>query len=431
MYALFVAIPFVGHVNPLLRQASELGRRGWRAAVAVHEELVEHVRSEAPGVSILDLGALGPLRERLRECEEAASVEPDYTKGAMKIMPAIVESFLPTFDGVTAAIRRDRPDVLVSDLFTAAGYGAAFDAGVPLVVNDPGLLTAVPMQLLPPAPHLPFVTSGRSIHEMRWIDRAVEPLLRRGFTLTLALTLSRRLNALRRARALPPLDGPAILRGRPILVNGVFGLEYERPLPENVHMVGPMLTADVPPESAALCAWLADASPVVYANLGTVATAPREQLAKMAEAFAIDGLRVLWVVRDAVRDRLPPALAPNIRVANWVQSPRAILAHPNVHAFVSHCGINSVYESMAAGTPIVGIPMFSDQRDMAVRVSDAGVGLWMDKTRFSVAELRTAIGQVVTNATFRARITPIADAIAASGGIRRAADVIEAQARVA
>jgi len=79
-----------------------------------------------------------------------------------------------------------------------------------------------------------------------------------------------------------------------------------------------------------------------------------------------------------------------MRILDWVSSPRAVLAHPNVRAFVSHCGINSVHESLAAGTPIVGIPMLADQRDMAARVADAGVGVWMDKSRFRGSELALA-----------------------------------------
>jgi UDP:flavonoid glycosyltransferase YjiC (YdhE family) len=115
----------------------------------------------------------------------------------------------------------------------------------------------------------------------------------------------------------------------------------------------------------------------------------------------------------------------------WGPPPAAVLAHGNVKAFVSHCGINSVYESMVAGTPIVGIPMLSDQRDMAARVADAGVGLWVDKTRFTAAQLRTAIDRVRVDDSFRTRIAPIQTACTAAGGVRRAADLIEDQARVA
>jgi MGT family glycosyltransferase len=266
---------------------------------------------------------------------------------------------------------------------------------------------------------------------MRWWDRALDPVRRHLATIGVAQTIGRKVNALRAERGRPRVDLLELLRGRSILVNGAFGLEYTRPLPPQVRMVGPMLTADVPPMAAEMAAWLAGGSPVVYANLGTVSRAPAAQFGKMADAFASDDFRVLWVVRDAVRDRLPAALPANVRVVNWIDSPRAVLAHPNVRVFVSHCGINSVYESMVAGTPVVGIPMLSDQRDMAVRVADAGVGLWMDKTAFTAPQLREAIDRVRRDPGFRERIAPIQRACAEAGGIGRAADIIEAQARTA
>ena len=57
MYALFTAIPLVGHVNPLLRQAEEMQRRGWQVAFASTREIETHVCSESPSVPFLNLGS--------------------------------------------------------------------------------------------------------------------------------------------------------------------------------------------------------------------------------------------------------------------------------------------------------------------------------------------------------------------------------------
>jgi MGT family glycosyltransferase len=380
---------------------------------------------------VADLGALGALHDRLRACEEAASADPSYTRGAWKMRPVLTEVWPSMFDGVRALLARDRPDLMIVDLFSSAGYCAAADANIPFVINNPALLSAVPVHLMPPAPGVPFVTTGRSIHQMRWRHRASEPLLRILTRVLVATMLTRPVNRLRAERRLPRIDPTRLLRDRLILVNGAFGLEYERPLPANVRMVGPMLDDRVPANSPETEAWLADGAPVVYANLGTVSRAPAAQLAKMVAAFDGEDMRVLWVVRVPTRDRLPAALPAGVRVVNWVESPRAVLAHPNVRVFVSHCGINSVYESMMTGTPVVGIPMLSDQRDMAVRVADAGVGLWVDKTRFTAAQLRTAIDRVRQDPQFRSRIVPIQQACAAAGGIGRAVDLIEAQVQIA
>lgn len=82
---------------------------------------------------------------------------------------------------------------------------AADVAGVPFIVNNPALLPAIPLQILPPAPGVPFVTMGRSIHEITRWDRLCEPLRRRTVVAALALTVNRRLNALRASRGLPRL----------------------------------------------------------------------------------------------------------------------------------------------------------------------------------------------------------------------------------
>jgi len=45
------------------------------------------------------------------------------------------------YDGVTAAIAADRPDVLVVDMFSSAGISAADVSGVPIVVTENGIGT--------------------------------------------------------------------------------------------------------------------------------------------------------------------------------------------------------------------------------------------------------------------------------------------------
>jgi UDP:flavonoid glycosyltransferase YjiC (YdhE family) len=427
-YALFAALPFVGHLNPLLRQAEELQRRGWRVAIAAASEMAPHVRGEAPAIPFVDLGALGPLAGDLRRAEAGASADPNYSRGGLRFMPVLMRIWPGMFDALVAAIRGDRPDVVVADIFSSAAWCAAEAAGVPCVLNNPSLLTGVPLELLPPAPDVPFMVSGRSIRDVGWWQRVTEPLVRRALLLGVAATVWRPLHRLRAARGLPRAGARDLFRGRTILVNGAFGLEYARPLPPQVHMVGPMLSAEVPPLPPDLAAWLAAGAPVVYANLGTVAMASDAQLASMAGALASDRRRALWVLKPHQAQRLPSPLPPQVRVQPWVASPRAILAHPNVRAFVSHCGINSVYESLAAGTPIVGIPMMADQRDMAVRVSDAGVGVWLDKTRVTARALRAAIDRVIDDPRYRAAVSTVNEALARTGGIRRAADLIAAAA---
>lgn len=72
--------------------------------------------------------------------------------------------------------------------------------------------------------------------------------------------------------------------------------------------------------------------------------------------------------------------------------------------------------------------MLADQRDMAVRVADAGAGLWLDKTRFSAASLREAIEHVLEDESYAGNIPAVQAAMDRAGGVKRAADLIERMA---
>ncbi|CAN1320439.1 UDP-glycosyltransferase 90A1 [Linum perenne] len=56
-------------------------------------------------------------------------------------------------------------------------------------------------------------------------------------------------------------------------------------------------------------------------------------------------------------------------VREWVDQ-REILSHPSVKGFLSHCGLNSMMESVSAGVPILAWPMQAEQPLNARMVSE-------------------------------------------------------------
>uniref|UniRef100_A0A914MHS6 glucuronosyltransferase n=1 Tax=Meloidogyne incognita TaxID=6306 RepID=A0A914MHS6_MELIC len=73
---------------------------------------------------------------------------------------------------------------------------------------------------------------------------------------------------------------------------------------------------------------------------------------------------------------------PNVHTFEWLQQP-AILGHPNLRAFISHCGQNSLTESARAGVPIIGIPLFGDQFYNADVAQKLGIGIQIDVNELS------------------------------------------------
>jgi UDP:flavonoid glycosyltransferase YjiC (YdhE family) len=419
--ALFVAIPAIGHLNPLLRQAVELRRRGWRVAVASTEEMRGYVEDNFPDVRFVSVGIDPAGPDGNRALQERVSAASSFIGGTVEIM-RWVNSLWPTmFDGLRAEVERDRPDVLVVDLVTTAGMDVAEVEGIPYVVNNADLLTSISVALLPPAPGVPLLFSGRSICRINRMDRLLDPLLRWLGATIFDLMLSVPLNRLRRTRGLRPRRASRRPAGVLIMTDSAFGLEYDRPLPPLFQMVGPMLddTSGVLPDDLRI--WLERGPPVVFVNLGTLARPGGQLVDQIARGLGSTEFRVLWVLRD----RAPSSMPANVRVVSWVASQIGVLAHPNVRVFVSHCGINSVHESLYAGTPVVGLPLMADQRDMAQRVEDAGVGVILDKRHLSAKALGQAIRTVLYEPRFTHNIAPIQASFTLAGGVRRAADLIE------
>ena len=121
--------------------------------------------------------------------------------------------------------------------------------------------------------------------------------------------------------------------------------------------------------------WEDDALPLVYVSFGTVVggTPMAGALFGGALAAAADlPARVLMTVgRELDVDELGP-LPPNVHVERFV--PQAdVFAH--VHLVVTHGGSGTTLGSLAAGVPLVVVPLFADQPHNARRVAAVGAGV--------------------------------------------------------
>ncbi|KAG2643199.1 hypothetical protein PVAP13_2KG314100 [Panicum virgatum] len=91
---------------------------------------------------------------------------------------------------------------------------------------------------------------------------------------------------------------------------------------------------------------------VLYISLGTLAVIPEVQLKQVADGLERAGVDFLWAVRPNNAD-LGMGFEERVEgrgnvVREWVDQ-RDILGHSCVRGFLSHCGWNSVLESVAAG----------------------------------------------------------------------------------
>jgi glucuronosyltransferase len=74
-------------------------------------------------------------------------------------------------------------------------------------------------------------------------------------------------------------------------------------------------------------------------------------------------------------------------------------AHPNVVLFITHGGLLSTEEAIIRGVPIVGIPIFADQRLNVGRATSGGYGLQIDFDNVTTESVTWAIREIIENPT--------------------------------
>lgn len=119
-------------------------------------------------------------------------------------------------------------------------------------------------------------------------------------------------------------------------------------------------------------AWLDARRPgsVVYVSFGTQVDVTAAQLDELAHGLVGSGHAFLWAVRPSGAWSPPADAGRGGKVVRgWVPQ-RRVLAHPAVGGFVSHCGWNSVLESLAAGRPMLAWPVMAEQAANAKHVAD-------------------------------------------------------------
>uniref|UniRef100_A0A0M3K6F8 UDP-glucuronosyltransferase n=1 Tax=Anisakis simplex TaxID=6269 RepID=A0A0M3K6F8_ANISI len=119
--------------------------------------------------------------------------------------------------------------------------------------------------------------------------------------------------------------------------------------------------------------------------------AMRNAFVRMFTAFP--HIQFIWkyeVEDEVANDR------PNVLKTKWVPQ-NDLLAHPNMKAFISHGGMNSLTEAFQHGVPIVCIPLFGDQMRNAKMAEKRRVATFLDKGNITETSLLWALRTVLSD----------------------------------
>ncbi|XP_022164543.1 UDP-glucuronosyltransferase 2B2-like [Myzus persicae] len=160
-------------------------------------------------------------------------------------------------------------------------------------------------------------------------------------------------------------------------VNSHFISEPSRPFPQNLIEIGG-IHLKPPKKIPNDILEFIENSPqgVILLTLGSVvnmSTSPDYILNPLKEALAEVPQRILWKYEAEYMVNKPK----NVMIRKWLPQ-REILLHPKVKLFISHGGMSGVYETVHAGVPVLGFPLFYDQPRNIANLVNAGMAISMD-----------------------------------------------------
>jgi MGT family glycosyltransferase len=272
-----------------------------------------------------------------------------------------------------------------------------------------------------PTPGLPVMASGWSPPSGR-LGRARDAVIRAAMRLALA-PISKGLNPALASHGRPPVRDLFELFDRcdEVLVLTSPSFDFSSPhIPANVHFVGPQLDD---PAWAAVGEWRPDGdAPLVLVATSSIYQDQADLLRRVATALGGLPVRGLITTGRGIDPADVPAPA-NVRVVRAAPH-GAVLTETAVA--VTHAGHGSVLKALAAGVPLVCVPMGRDQKDNTVRVLRLGAGVRVDK-KAPPEEIAAAVRQVLEEPAYGEAARRFAETLAIEAKTRpTAADRAEA-----
>jgi MGT family glycosyltransferase len=308
-------------------------------------------------------------------------------------------------------LQRRPADVVVGNFFVFGAQIAAEADGVPFAFLVSNLLSFRGSGTPPLGPGLKPARGPLGRARDRAINRFMARLFDKGLD---------QLNEARRANGLEPAGSVLenFERADRLLLMTSRAFEYESfSPPPNVRVVGPRL--DDP-------AWAGDwmpppgDEPLVLVGMSSTYMDHADALQRAATALGELPVRGLVTTGPSIPVDSIDAPA-NVDVLERAPH-REVLRHAS--AVVTHAGHGTVIKALAAGVPVVALPLGRDQLDNAARVAHHGAGLRL-KPKASADSIAAAVRRVIDEPSFAAGARRIADAIAAETAEDRAARELE------
>ncbi|MFQ5593006.1 MAG: glycosyltransferase [Anaerolineae bacterium] len=406
---LFSAHPAMGHLNPLLTIARKMRTEGHTVVFAhfAPPKIEQYMADNRfrfinlrPSLSMLG-GVLLPLTSGYLETFLAVKLFlgglSHYARATGQVMDEL------------------RPAAVVSDFSFVGASLAAESRAVPYVaIYHAGLGFK--------GPGIPPFGSGLPIGG-EWgrkgqVYRFLSDYLERSVDNTIARA--------RKRLGLPPGEKGFLTRPASPWLNLVLtaeAIEAPRdPLPPTTFFIGPCVDRRSIQADGFPFEQLSPDRPKIYVSLGTVFNRKPKVFSRIIDAFADGRYQLIVSAGGACRKLREQRLSDHVLLFERVPQVELL---PHVDVVISHGGNNTVNETLAAGKPLLVLPVGGEQGDNASRVVYLGAGQRADIRRFTSQEIRMKADRLLAEPHFRECAREIGDALARTQGPVTAARFIE------
>lgn len=380
----FFCIPAHGHTNPTLGVVRELVERGhevWYYSYDAFREKIESAGAKFVSCDVYDV-------EKNLEPKDAARIGKDLAF-AIQIL---VDTTLALDDMVCKDMERLQPDCIVADSMAVWGKAVALKRNIPFVSST--------------------TTFAFNQYSARIMKRNV------GETIGMLFSMGKIGKNIKRLqeKGYPIKSFLDIIQNDDKTDTIVYTSAEFQPCADTFSSKYVFVGPSIRPAS---CQIEKGGKKLVYISMGTVNNDAMKFYKNCISALGDTDYQVIMSVgnlADMESFGHPPK---NISVSSYVDQ-IAVLMQADV--FISHCGMNSVNESLYYRVPLVMHPQTSEQGGVAARVAQLGAGVRLDK--ISPPAIREAVNRVLEDASYRENAAAISEGFQRCSGAKGAADKI-------
>lgn len=381
----FFCIPAHGHINPTLGVVRELISRGHQVFYYSYNMMREKI--EATGATFVSCDEYD--QEQRLDAKDAVRVGKDWAFSTQ----ILVDTTLALDDTVCEHMRELNPDCIVADSMAVWGKAVALKLGIP------------------------FVSSTTTFAFNQYSAKIMKQSLRQMFGMFFSMTKINKIIKRLQEKGYPVKSVLDIIQNDNNTDTIVYTSPEFQPCSETFSdkyvFVGPSIR---PIENI----FEKKSDKLIYISMGTVINDSTEFYKKCIEALANKKYQVIMSVGNLINIEDLGAVPYNITISRFVDQ-IAVLSQADV--FLTHCGMNSVNESLYYKVPLVMYPQTSEQDGVATRVEQLGAGIRLKYV--NAKSIKETIENVLHTKSYYEQAAKISEGFHKCTGVKGAADKIE------